>query len=156
MLPSYAPWDGMGWDLLWVWCRHRSKDCFTDFRTFFFSLQPTSLFLVSDLQFYIEITKGTLHHCIWQHLTYLAHIRVCQIWSSGVSLKKSCKMKLRWVELRSIWLPSWKSSPNQILVWRPNCNFNVELEFPEKKVPTRGGEGVERKQKQFWNQCTMG
>ena len=22
-----ASWDGMGWDLLWVWCRHRSKDC---------------------------------------------------------------------------------------------------------------------------------
>ena len=21
------PCDGMGWDLLWVWCRHRSKVC---------------------------------------------------------------------------------------------------------------------------------
>ena len=20
-------WDGMGWNLLWVWCRHQSKDC---------------------------------------------------------------------------------------------------------------------------------
>ena len=36
MLSSYAPWDGMGRDLLWIWCRHRFKDCFTDFKTVFF------------------------------------------------------------------------------------------------------------------------
>ena len=45
----------------------------------------------------------------------LAHIWVRQIWSSGVSLKRSCKMLFRRVGLRSIGPSSQKLWPYQIL-----------------------------------------
>ena len=47
-----------------------------------------------------------------------------QIWSSGVSLKRSCKMQFRRVDLRSIGPPSQKLWPNLIFARFPNCNYN--------------------------------
>ena len=66
-------------------------------------------------------TQITVFGRIW------AHIWACQIWSSGVSLKRSCKMQFRRVGLRSIGPSSQKLWPNQIFGWFPHCNYNVNF-----------------------------
>ena len=61
---------------------------------------------------------------------YLTRIMgVSQIWSSGVSLKRSCKMQLKHVDIGS------KDNAKSILVGRPYCNFYVKLEVTDKKCP---------------------
>ena len=60
---------------------------------------------------------GRIWACIW----------ACQIWSSGVSLKRSCKMQFRRIDLVSIGPPSQKLWPNLIFGWFPHCNYNVKL-----------------------------
>ena len=37
---SGVDWYGMGWDRLWVWCRHRSKDCSLGHRFSFPGISP--------------------------------------------------------------------------------------------------------------------
>ena len=59
----------------------------------------------------------------------LAHIFTRQIWSSGVSLKRSCKMLFRRVGLRSIGPSSQKLWPNQFFGRFPHCNYNVKLKM---------------------------
>ena len=56
---------------------------------------------------------GRIWACIW----------ACQIWSSGVSLKRSCKMQFKRVGLRSIGPSSQKFGRF------PHCNYNVKLEM---------------------------
>ena len=51
------------------------------------------------------------------------------IWSSGVSLKRSCKMQFRRIGLRSIGPSSQKLWPNQIFGRFPHCNYNVKLKI---------------------------
>ena len=58
-----------------------------------------------------------------------AHIWTLQIWSSGVSLKRSCEMQFRRVGLRSIGPSSQKLWPNQIFGRFPHCNYNVKLKI---------------------------
>ena len=53
------------------------------------------------------------------------HIWARAIWSSGVSLKRSCKMQFRRIGLRSI-------GPNQIFGRFPHCNYNVKLKIAGK------------------------
>ena len=53
------------------------------------------------------------------------HIWACLIWSSGVSLKRSCKMRVRRVGLRS----NQKLWPNQIFGRFPHCNYNGKLKM---------------------------
>ena len=57
---------GMGWD--GIYCGYgvatALKIVSLISKLFFFPLLPMSLLLVSNLQFYIEITMGTSHHCI--------------------------------------------------------------------------------------------
>ena len=48
-----------------------------------------------------------------------------QLWSSGVSLKRSCKMQIRRADLASIGPPSQKLWPNVIFAWFPQCNYNT-------------------------------
>ena len=66
-----------------------------------------------------------------------ARIWASQIWSSVVSLKRSCKMQFRHVDLVSIGPPSQKLWPNQIVVRRPHCNYNVKLEVADQKYGQR-------------------
>ena len=49
------------------------------------------------------------------------------IWSIGVSLKRSWKMKFRRIDLVSIGPPSQKLWPNLIFGWFPHCNYNVKI-----------------------------
>ena len=60
------------------------------------------------------------------------HIWARQIWSSGVSLKRSCKMQFRRIGLRSIGPSSQKLWPNQIFGRFPHCNYNVKLKIAGK------------------------
>ena len=55
------------------------------------------------------------------------HIWALQIWTSGVSLKRYCKMKFRRVVLRSIGPSSQNLWPNPIFGWFPHCNYIVKL-----------------------------
>ena len=57
-----------------------------------------------------------------------ARIWACKIWSSGMSLKRSCKMQLKRVNLVPIGPPSQKLWPNQIFGRFPNCNYNSKLQ----------------------------
>ena len=67
---------------------------------------------------------------IWAH----------QIWLSGVSLKRSCKMQFRRFDLRSIGPPSQKVWPNLIFAWFPHCAALREGDifgnnaFPDKSI----------------------
>ena len=58
-----------------------------------------------------------------------AHIWARQIWSSGVSLKRSCKMQFSCVGLRSIGPSSQKLRPNEIFGRFPHCNNYVKLKI---------------------------
>ena len=69
----------------------------------------------------LEYTPKWISGQIW------AHIWARQIWSKGVSLKRSCKMQFRRVGLRSIGPSSQKLWPNQIFGRFPHCNYNVKL-----------------------------
>ena len=77
--------------------------------------------------------------------------QICQIWYLARIFGRSCKMQLRRNDLGSIWPPSQKLLPNQILKQHPNCNFNVKLELDDQKY-RHGKERLKREnQKQFWN-----
>ena len=47
----------------------------------------------------------------------------------GVSLKRSCKMKLRCIEFVSIGPQSQSLWPNLIFAGYPHCNYNVKLQY---------------------------
>ena len=64
--------------------------------------------------------------CIFGHIW--ARIWARQIWSSGVFLKRPCKMLFRRVGPRSIGPSSQKLWPNQIFGRSPHCNYNVKLQ----------------------------
>ena len=70
-----------------------------------------------------EIQASKLDECtqrplgIWFIYWPNMHIWVIQIWSSAVSLKRSCKMQFRRVGLKSIGPSSQKLWPNQIFGW---------------------------------------
>ena len=67
---------------------------------------------------------------IFGHIWHIwVHIWARAIWSSGVSLKRSCKMQFRRVGLRSIGPSSQKLWPNQIFGRFPHCNYNVKLKM---------------------------
>ena len=69
---------------------------------------------------------------IWPNMPNMhiwVHIWARAIWSSGVSLKRSCKMQFRRVGLRSIGPSSQKLWPNQIFGRFPHCNYNVKLKM---------------------------
>ena len=66
-------------------------------------------------------TEFGVFGCSW------ARIWARQIWSSGVSLKRSCKMLFRRVGLRSIGPSSQKLWPNKIFGWFLHCNEIVKL-----------------------------
>ena len=67
---------------------------------------------------------------IFGHIWHIwVHILARAIWSSGVSLKRSCKMQFRRVGLRSIGPSSQKLWPNQIFGRFPHCNYNVKLKM---------------------------
>ena len=69
---------------------------------------------------------------IWPNMPNMhiwVHIWARKIWSSGVSLKRSCKMQFRRVGLRSIGPSSQKLWPNQIFGRFPHCNYNVKLKM---------------------------
>ena len=68
---------------------------------------------------------NTEYGLIWPNM----HIWARQIWSSGRSLKRSCKMRFRRVGLRSIGPSSQKLWPNQIFGRFPHCNYNVKLKI---------------------------
>ena len=65
----------------------------------------------------------------WHIWHIWVHIWARAIWSSGVSLKRSCKMQFRRVGLRSIGPSSQKLWPNQIFGRFPHCNYNVKLKM---------------------------
>ena len=66
---------------------------------------------------------------IFGHIWHIwVHIWARKIWSSGVSLKRSCKMQFRRVGLRSIGPSSQKLWQNQIFDRFPRCNYNVKLQ----------------------------
>ena len=75
---------------------------------------PTSATLYTQMR--TPNTVFGVFGCIW------ARIWACQIWSSGVSLKRSCKMQFSRVDLNS-----QKLWPNIIFGWFPQCNYNVKL-----------------------------
>ena len=60
---------------------------------------------------------------------FWARVVACQIWSSGGSLKRSCKMQFRRVGLRSIGPSSQKLWPNQIFGRFPHFNYNVKVQI---------------------------
>ena len=65
---------------------------------------------------------------IWPNMPNMhiwVHIWARKIWSSGVSLKRSCKMQFRRADLASIGSPSQKLWPNVIFAWFPQCNHNT-------------------------------
>ena len=57
-----------------------------------------------------------------------ARIWVCQIWSSGISPKRSCKIYSIHVDLLLIGPPCQKLRPNIIFRRYPHCKYNVKLE----------------------------
>ena len=56
-----------------------------------------------------------------------AHIWERKIWSSGVSLKRSCKMQFRRIDLVSMRPPSQELWPNLIFGRFPHSNYNLKL-----------------------------
>ena len=64
--------------------------------------------------------------CIWAHIwaRNLARIWARQIWSSGVFLNRSCKMQLRYLDLRSIWPNSQKLRPYLDFARFPHFNYD--------------------------------
>ena len=79
-----------------------------------------------------QIQPNTAKYCNWP-----VPGRAKYGWLSEVSLKRSCKMQFRRVDLVSIRPPSQKLWPNQILVRRPHCNYNVKLEVADQKYGQR-------------------
>ena len=82
---------------------------------------------------YMRIRDTQLDHiwrakiCIFDgHIWHIwARIWAPQIWSSGVSLKRSCKMQFRRVVFWSIGPTTQKIWPNQFVGRFPHCNYNV-------------------------------
>ena len=70
--------------------------------------------------------------CIFGIFGHIWHIWARKIWSSGVSLKRSCKLQFRRIGLRSIGPSSQKLWPNQIFGRFPHCNYNVKLKMARK------------------------
>ena len=78
-------------------------------------------------------------HCaqicqIWPNMPNMhiwVHIWARAIWSSGVSLKRSCKMQFRRVGLRSIGPSSQKLWPNQSFGRSPHCKCKTSKWWPE-------------------------
>ena len=97
---------------------------------------PTRLYL-ARLNTRAKYAKYAKYSQLWPNTVFGAHIWASQIWSSEVSLKRSCKMQFRRVDLVSIGPPSQKLWPNQILVRRPHCNYNVKLEVADQKYGQR-------------------
>ena len=62
----------------------------------------------------------------WPNKNIWARILARQIWSSGVSLKRSCKMQFRRLGLRSIGPSSQKLWPNFIFGRLPHFDYNVK------------------------------
>ena len=66
---------------------------------------------------------------IFGHIWHIwVHIWARAIWSSGVSLKRSCKMQFRRVGPRSIGPSGQKLWPNQFFGRFLHCNYNVQLQ----------------------------
>ena len=92
---------------------------------------------------FVIIIKGTVHqptkllsyaqyaskYAYLPNMHIWVHIWARQIWLSGVSLKRSCKMQFRRVGLRSIGPSNQKLWPNQIFGRFPHCNYNVKLKM---------------------------
>ena len=66
---------------------------------------------------------------IWPNMHIWVLIWARDIWSSGVSLKRSCKMQFKRVVLRSIGPSRQKLWPNQMFGQFPHCNYNVKLQM---------------------------
>ena len=77
-----------------------------------------------------------------------ARIWARQIWSSGVSLKRSCKVQFRRVGLRSIWPSSQKSWPNFIcgptsawwpwgIYWSINLKFGMKPSYVQRNAQAK-------------------
>ena len=85
---------------------------------------------------YMRIRDTQLDHiwrakiCIFDgHIWHIwARIWARQIWSSGVSLKRSCKMQFRRVVFRSIGPSTQNLWPYQFVCQFPHCNYNVKLQ----------------------------
>ena len=65
-------------------------------------------------------------------MVFGAHIWARIIWSSRVSLERSCKMQFRRVDLVSIRPPSQKLCPNLIFARFPHFNYNTN--YPRCRV----------------------
>ena len=63
------------------------------------------------------------------HDWHIWHIWARQIWWSGVSLKRSCKMQLRCIDLVLIKSPSQKLWLNQFFSQFSHFNYNVKIEM---------------------------
>ena len=61
------------------------------------------------------------------HYAYLAIFGIIERAKYGVSLKRSCKMQFRRIDLVSIGLLSQKLWPTFIFGWFPHCSNNVKL-----------------------------
>ena len=77
----------------------------------------------------VTYPSGFHKHPNMPNMHIWVHIWARAIWSSGVSLKRSCKMQFRRVGLRSIGPSSQKLWPNQIFGRFPHCNYNVKLKI---------------------------
>ena len=66
--------------------------------------------------------------CLTSYLAYIRHVSGAQIWLSWVSLKRSCKIQFRRIDLGSIGPPSQTLWPNLTLARFPRINYNVNLQ----------------------------
>ena len=114
----------------------KSKPCRTWWKS---SCSSQTLHLISsqntekEKNHYMRIRDTQLDH-IWRakicisdgHIWHIwARIWAPQLWSSGVSLKRSCKIQFRRVGLRLIGPSSQKLWQNQIFGRFSHCNYNV-------------------------------
>ena len=90
-------------------------------------LRPTRLNCILQ-----DLFRDTKLDQIWPNMPNM-HIWVRQIWSSGVSLKRSCKKQFRRVGLRSMGPSSQKLWPILIFAPGPGINFVKErMTLPQK------------------------
>ena len=97
---------------LWMFIESRKWTFWIDANLYclhLYRLSPECVFNC-NIYFYAPICQ------IWLIMPNM-HIWVCQIWSSGVPLKRSCRMQFRRVGLRSIGPSSQKLWPNQNFGW---------------------------------------
>ena len=130
---DWEHWNKKTWPLQNLSCCTKTINFYTEvYQIFFFFTKRSSSSMNSGLmQFSFFWFRPQASACAfgWAKLGFMqiwpnVHIWARQIWSSGVSLRRSCKMQFRYVDLRSIGPPSQKLWPNFICARFPHCNYN--------------------------------